>query len=583
MGESRDPSPRLDALARELEEVRRRLDRLEAREGPSGVTPRRDVAGEGIRSAVDEARAERAFGALPAGTIALVGRTLVVLAGAFLLRAITDAGLVPGRLGALAGLAYAAAFLLAAHRAPAGGRPSAVSHGLAAVLIAYPLLWEAAARFGVLSAAASGAALLAFLGFGLAVAARHALGEVAWANVLFAGLTALGLLVRTRELVTFTLVLLVAAAAVEALAFHDRWPGLRWPAALFLDLAVATVAFVQQREGRPPEGYPLVPAGTLIAIGLALAGVYVTGMAARTLRHGRPVTPFEMLQTPTALLLGYGVAAGALAASRQGLTGVGVLALLLGGAGYAVSFSFLERRPEFGRNFYAYSTLGGTLTLVGTRLLLPATAGTAAWSALAVGAAFLGARFARVTLKVHGALYLVAAATGSGLLAHASHALLRGAGESWRALTPPSGFALVAAGLCYAILAARGGTRDVPASSRVPALIVGATLAWSLAGLVAGGLAAILAKAPGPAADAPVLGAVRTAVIAGTAVVLAGAGRRFALPELTWLVYPTLAGGALQLLVESLARGRPITLFVAFALYGGALVMVSRLTRGERD
>jgi hypothetical protein len=259
-----------------------------------------------------------------------------------------------------------------------------------------------------------------------------------------------------------------------------------------------------------------------------------------------------------------------------------VLALLLGGAGYAVSFSFLERRPEFGRNFYAYSTLGGALTLVGTRLLLPATAGTAAWSALAVGAAFLGARFARVTLKVHSALYLVAAATGSGLLAHATHALLRGAGESWRALSPSSGFALAAAGLCYAILA-WGVTRDAFPARRVPALIVGATLGWSLAGLVAGGLAAILAKAPGPAADAPVLGAVRTAVIAGTAVVLAGAGRRFALPELTWLVYPTLAGGALQLLVEGLARGRPITLFVAFALYGGALVLVSRLMRGERD
>ncbi len=582
MDENRDPSARLEALARELEEVRRRLDRLEARESLAGVTPRKDSAGEGLGSAVDEPPAARPFGALPTGTIALVGRTLVVLAGAFLLRAITDAGLVPGRGGALAGLAYSAAFLLAAFSTPSGERPSAVSHGLAAVLIAYPLIWEATARFGVLSPAASGAALLAFLGFGLGVAGRRGLGGVAWASVLFAGLTALGLLVRTRELVTFMVVLLLIAAAVEVLAFRDRWLGLRWPAALVLDLAIVMLAMVEQRTGGPPEGYPLVPAGTLIAIGLALAFVYVAGMAARTLRRGRPVTPFEMLQTPIALLLGYGGAASALEASGQPLTALGVLALLLGGAGYAVSFSFLERRPAFGRNFYAYSALGGALTLVGTRLLLPATAGTAAWSTLAVGAAFLGARFARVTLKVHGALYLVAAATGSGLLAHATHALLSGGGETWRALTPSGGMALVTAGLCYAVLA-RGRAVDGRPSRRVPALIVGATLGWSLAGVIAGGLAAFLAKAPGAGADGPVLGAVRTAVIAGTAVVLVGSGRRLALPELTWLAYPTLAWGAVQLLAQGLAPGRPITLFVGFALYGGALVMFSRLVRGDRE
>jgi hypothetical protein len=92
----------------------------------------------------------------------------------------------------------------------------------------------------------------------------------------------------------------------------------------------------------------------------------------------------------------------------------------------------------------------------------------------------------------------------------------------------------------------------------------------------------MLGRAPGAEADAPVVDAVRTAVIAVTAVVLAFAGRRRALPELTWLVYPTLAAGAVQVLVEGLARGRPITLFVAFALYGGALVMVSRPARDER-
>jgi len=77
------------------------------------------------------------------------------------------------------------------------------------------------------------------------------------------------------------------------------------------------------------------------------------------------------------------------------------------------------------------------------------------------------------------------------------------------------------------------------------------------------------------------LAAVRTAVLAGMAVVLAGLGGRRSWPELRWLVYATLAAGAVKLLVEDLGQGRPITLFVAFALYGGALVAVPRLMRSE--
>jgi hypothetical protein len=577
MDEYRDPlSSRLEALARELEDVRRRLDRLEARHGLPAATPTGDQ--QGGAAALEDARVAPPLPAAPAGTIAFIGRSLVVLAGAFLLRGLTDAGLLPGRVGALAGLAYAAGSLVAADRDAAGGRrTSAVFHGFAAVLIAYPLLWEVTARFALLSPAASASALLAVFGLGMVVAWRQGLGELAWANVFFAVLTSMGLLVRTRDLMSFTVTLLLIAVAVEGLAFHDRWLGLRWPVAIVLDLAIATVAMVELREGGPPEGYPALSAKTLVGIGLALAVVYLTGMALRTLRHGRPVTPFEMLQIPTALLLGYGGAASVMVASGRGLTALGALALVLGATGYALSFSFLERRAEFGRNFYAYTTLGGSLTLVGTRLVLPGAAAATAWSALAVGVAFLGARFGRMTLKVHGALYLIAAATASGLFAHAADALLGAPTQTWRVLSAAGVIALTAAALSYALLAPGGRARGERPSRRLPAAMVAATLGWSLAGVLAGGLARALAGAPGPNADAALVAAVRTAVIAGMAVVLAGvAGRRF-LPELTWLVHATLAAGAVQLLVGNLGPGRPITLFVAFALYGGALVAVPRL------
>ena len=78
--------------------------------------------------------------ALPQGTVALVGRTLLVLAGAYVARALTDGRVVPAGVGVALGLAYAVFWQLRADReARAGRRESAVFHALASSLIAFPL------------------------------------------------------------------------------------------------------------------------------------------------------------------------------------------------------------------------------------------------------------------------------------------------------------------------------------------------------------------------------------------------------------------------------------------------------------
>jgi hypothetical protein len=63
--------------------------------------------------------------------------------------------------------------------------------------------------------------------------------------------------------------------------------------------------------------------------------------------------------------------------------------------------------------------------------------------------------------------------------------------------------------------------------------------------------------------------------------VLALAYRRLRGPELRWLVPPALVVGGLKLLAEDVPRGRPATLFLSLAAYGGALVLVPRLLRRE--
>jgi hypothetical protein len=48
-------------------------------------------------------------------------------------------------------------------------------------------------------------------------------------------------------------------------------------------------------------------------------------------------------------------------------------------------------------------------------------------------------------------------------------------------------------------------------------------------------------------------------------------------------VYPLLAFGGLRLVLEDLSHGRPGTLFVSFALYGGALFATPKLLRRDED
>ena len=82
-----------------------------------------------------------------------------------------------------------------------------------------------------------------------------------------------------------------------------------------------------------------------------------------------------------------------------------------------------------------------------------------------------------------------------------------------------------------------------------------------------------------PGSDPGAVAALRTAVLAASAFLFAGARRRIALPELTGLVYAILLLATLKLLFEDLPAGRASTLFVGFAFYGVALLLTPRLLR----
>ena len=134
----------------------------------------------------------------------------------------------------------------------------------------------------------------------------------------------------------------------------------------------------------------------------------------------------------------------------------------------------------------------------------------------------------------------------------------------------------------YALLV---GTRrrDSAWNALLPQAIVAVLLGFVAAGVGARWLAEAFASAPGPDADFAYVATGRTAVLCGIAVVMAWAARRYSLRELGWLVIPLLAGEGLRLLLEDIRHGRPATLFITLALYGGALVATSTLMKKTSD
>ena len=90
-------------------------------------------------------------------------------------------------------------------------------------------------------------------------------------------------------------------------------------------------------------------------------------------------------------------------------------------------------------------------------------------------------------------------------------------------------------------------------------------------------LAPILADVRGPEPDLAVLAALRTAVLAASSVSLALSSRFKRWPEARWLVYPVLMLVGVKLFLEDFPHGQPVTLFVALALVGSALILVARL------
>jgi len=558
----------LQDLSRQVADLARRLDALEGE-------PRQQAP-----SATDEvieapaARLPAAARGLDAGTaLTFIGRTLVVLAGAYLLRALTDSGTLAPHLGVGIGIAYALTWVVMADRAGARSRRgSAAFHGLAFVLIGFPLLFEATLRFKFLTHEASAAALTALAAVALGVASRQRLRGLAWVTTLGALFTAIVLMTLTAHVGPYAILLVLLGVATLWMGYVLDWVSLRWPVALVTDLTV----FVLTLRGISPRSLDS-PAMALFVQVLLLA-LYLGSFASRTLFRGRDIIPFEIAQSIVAIVVGLGGAAFVTRWTGVGALPLGLATLVLGFGCYGVAIAFVERRQRRRRNFYFYAAVALVFTMAGFGLLLPPAPLALTWAGCALVAAAMGRSMTSLTMKSHAVAYAAGAAIAGPLFSHVLHGLGAPLDLPW----PPAGLATVlvlAAILASAWLVLTADPGPSPTSlARTPGFLLLVLGAGGVMGLAVAWLAPPL-LATRPAADAAgVIATLRTAVLVGATLALAWTARAW-LVEAGWLVYPLLVVTGLKFVFEDFRVSRPVTLFAAFALYGVALILAPRLRR----
>jgi len=574
-----DRSTRLESTVEQLRSdllaLRQRLDVLEAKH-LSGTTGEADALAEApadtrpeVASAGPSTRGWRD----PIVVATLIGRLALVLAGGFLLRDMTDRGVLAPQVGVALGFAYGLIWLFLTDRA--GERrqvPSAVFHAMAAAMVAFPLLLEATTKFKVLPGATS-ALVIAVLTAGLLfVAWRRRLHAVAWVTVIVALPTSIVMLAQTGVVVPFAFYLIAFGVATLWMGYSLDWRAIRWPVALAADMVVLGV--MMRALAPEPKDSPNVA----MLVQLSLLSAYVVSIAIRTLVRGRNVIPFEVVQTTVALIVGFGGAVSVTQATGAHPTTLGVASLIIGTACYGVAFAFIDRREDRGRNVYFYTTLALVQVLAGFTLVLGQHWLGAVFALLAVLAALLWSRVGRLFTLVHGAAYIVAAGIVSETLRYSAWALAAGAVGPW-ALPDPAMLVVFVAGALSAMLAAVQPKTEGSALASGPRLVIILVFVWTAGGCVIGYLAPVAGGLADRSADAGVLATVRTGVLAISTLLIAWISRQARFREWGWLVYPLLVGIGLKMVAQDFVHSSFVTLSLALAFYGTALIVAPRLRR----
>lgn len=492
----------METLAARLTVVEERLARLER--GSSSP-----VELERVESAEEPARSIDAT---------LIGKSILIVGGGYVLRALTEMGVLLQSAGIALGLIYALFWMVVADRALKRGKTTvALFDAATAALIASSLIWEATTRLHQLTPAIGSALIVVASGTMLIVARRQHSVAVALIAGILACLSSIGLAIGTMHLVEPLCALSVVGVLVSTFD---------WPLHVFSIVAVASDTLA----------LPLI-AMTLMAPGRenAAAEIALIVFALSWL-----IVP-RSAQAVLATVIGLGGAA-VIAQFHNGDLIIVALTCVAISAACWVAASLRSRREVF-------AICAAVAFFAGTILVLQPAFLSGVWAIASVASSFAARRGSWDSMNVHAAFWALAAAVASGL-------------PSVLVTAKDPSPVTVFVGLVAAI--ALWSAPEQAHRSRL--LLLSVATAVSIA-VVAGGVSDLMKSRA-------ILAMTRTVVFSIAAVVLAGLSRSvLEARTLAWILL--IAGGA-KILLEDLTAGSAVTIVVALALYGGAIVIVAR-------
>jgi len=570
----------MNDLPDEIERLRNRLEALEQRvdalEHPLAADWPHPLAE--VESALAAASAAVEPPAQPGNIFPVLGKALLGIAGAYVLRAVEETSALPRLTVAAIGIAYAFLWLVWAARLRGGPRfTSSIYAGTSALILA-PMLWELTLRFKVLPAAMAAVLVCGFALTAIALAAftPRDLKPVVRVACAAAAALALALAIASHILLPFVVVLLILGAVFEFAPGCDRVPEVGALVALAADAAIWILIYVYFALQTGHEGYPVLSRGALLAPGIAVFALYAASVGVKTVLCARPIAVFAIIQAVLAFLL----ASVSLAdfAQPAGLAILGVACLVLSPACYALVFTVFARAPN-SRNAAVFAAWAAALLLTGSFLCLPPVILIPLLGAAALAAVGLSRRERWAVFEFYGMLFLLAAAAASGLLNFLAIALVGTPSGA-----PAVGVWLIAmcAVLCYALGRPIGDKQWTTQALRLgfAALAAGAVTAFLVDGLIA-----LVALRVMPAAHhlaAHYLALIRTVTLCAMALVLVSGGAHRQRRELTRLGYAALALVAIKLVTEDLRHGHLAYIAAAIFLLAFTLIAAPRVARARQ-
>ncbi len=500
------------------------------------------------------------------GAFAVVGRAMLGIAGAYLLRAIAESELIPKPIVAAVAIAYAVMWLAWGARTRAGAWFASSVYACASSLILAPMLWELTMRFKVLPASTAACAVGLFASAAFVLARKPDQVHLLRIANITASSLALVLAIATHVTLPFIGVLLLMVAFSEYAMSREHASGARIFVAFAADLAVWVLLFIYSSPFSTRLDYPSVAAFWLLLPGIALFSIFATSISTRSILRRGKITAFETLQTTVVfVMMAYSFLLFGPPTSR---IIVGVLCLALSFAGYVAVFKPIEcMREPF--NATVFASWSAALFLAGNWFCIPASWLPASLSMAAVGATLAGSRMRRLVLEFHGTVYLLTAGVASGLPGY----VLRVATEIPKE-APPWGIDLVSACavICYVTV---NSDRNQPWQPKTLHLVSACLGILGVTALLLQGLTVLASLFVNPAAHH--LALVRTLALCAVALGLAFIGAHWRRLELTRLGFAVLVFLAIKLIAEDLRHGHLGYTAASICLVAITLIAVPRV------